>query len=124
MRARNDIGETLIEIALTVVIVGVTVAALLSSLGTAGKAGNSQRRGVQADYVLRNYAAATKAATDACLAGAAYSVVYTPPAGFSVSGAGSTCPPVASAVPGPTLTLTVVDPMGLSDSVVVRVRTP
>jgi hypothetical protein len=124
MRAGNDIGESLIEIVLTVVIVAVTVTALLSGLGTVGNAGNSQRRGVQADYVLRNYAAATKNATQGCVAGATYSVVYTPPTGFSVSGAGSVCPAVAVAAPGPLLTLTVTGPMGLSDSVVVRVRTP
>lgn len=122
MQARNDIGESLIEIVLTVVIVAVTVTALLSSLGTAGNAGNAQRRGVQADYVLRNYAAATKNATQGCVAGAAYAVVYTPPAGFSVSGAGSLCPAVN--VASPVLTLTVIGPRGLSDFVVVRVRTP
>ena len=59
MRAERDVGETLIEIVVTIVIVGLTIAALLSSLATVGNAGNAQRRSVQTDVVMRNYAEAT-----------------------------------------------------------------
>ena len=121
MRARTDIGETLIEIVFTIVIIGLTVTALLSSLATAGNAGNAQRTSVQADYVLRNYAAATKAATLSCIAGAGYSLSYTANALYPVSGAGTVCPPASAPQ---SLTLTVTGPRGYSDSVVVMVRTP
>jgi Tfp pilus assembly protein PilV len=122
VQARQDIGETLIEVVLTIVIIGLTVGSLLSALAAAGNAGNAQRWGVQADSVLRNYAAAIKTATQACTAGAAYTVVYTPPAPFSVSGGGTTCPAVTPAAA--LLTLTVIDTKGHSDSVVMRTRTP
>ena len=121
MRARTDIGETLIEIVFTIVIIGLTVTALLSSLATAGNAGNAQRISVQADYVLRNYAAATKAAAQTCTPGAVYTLAYTANAVFPVSGAGTVCPATSSPQ---SLTLTVTGPRGYSDSVVVLVRTP
>lgn len=120
-RVRTDIGETLIEIVFTIVIIGLTVTALLSSLATAGNAGNAQRTSVQGDYVLRNYASATKAATQSCVAGAGYSLSYTPNALYPVSGAGSVCPPTSAPQ---SLTLTVTGPRGYTDSVVVMVRTP
>jgi type II secretory pathway pseudopilin PulG len=122
MPARKDIGETLIEIVVTIVIISLTVGALLSSLGAASNAGNAQRKGVQADSILRNYAAAVKTAVQGCtLGGSGYSVVYAAPAPYAVSGAGSICPLVTAPA---TMTLTVTGPQGFIDSVVLRVRTP
>jgi type II secretory pathway pseudopilin PulG len=128
MRARGDRGETLVEVLLTIVIIGLTITALLSSLAAAGNAGNMHRSSVQADYILRNYAAAAKAQAQLCTAGSSFAVVYTPPAGFAVGGiaAGSVCPgpstlPLAYIAP---YTLTVAGPLGFHDSLDVRVRTP
>src|SRR5215207_579605 len=86
-RARTDAGETLVEVLLTLVIVGLTFTALISSLAMAGNAGNSQRQSVQADVVMRNYAEATKAAVRTCVIGGTYTVTYPPPlpTGFSVT---------------------------------------
>lgn len=135
MGERADVGETLIEVLLTVVIVGLTFTALFTSLASAGNAGNTQRNSVQADVVMRNYAEATKAAAQLCVAGGTYAVVYPPPlpAGFTVSVAvvgtvgvagvvaPGTCPPVA--VPQ-VLTLQVGRPLGSPMTMDIRVITP
>src|ERR1043165_7327663 len=122
MRRRGDRGETLVEILFTVIIVGLTVTALVSSLATLSNAGNSQRNSVRADVVLRNYAEATKLATQNCVAGAAYTITYAAPTGYAVSNTGSgTCPPAAAAS---VMTLTVDGPSGLHDTMDIRVRTP
>ena len=123
MRARGDVGETLIEIVLTIVIVGVTATALLASLATAGNAGNAQRASVQADVVLRNYAEATKAGVQQCIPNATYTVNYVPPTGFSTSvvPAGSICPALAAPQ---LLTLNVTGPRGLHESMQIKVSSP
>lgn len=125
MRATRDIGETLIEVVITVVIVGLTVTSLLSSLGTVSMAGTAQRSGVQSDLVLRNYAEATKAAVQNCVSGGAFTVVYQPPTGFIVSGpaAGSACPSTTALTLTP-LKLTVVDPQKRQLFMYIKVRTP
>jgi type II secretory pathway pseudopilin PulG len=130
-RARQDVGETLVEVLLTVVIVGLTFTALISSLGMAGNAGNSQRQSVQADVVMRNYAEATKIAVQSCVLGGTYAVTYPLPlpVGFSVSTepgaderlAVGSCPPVGTTQ---VLTLRVKMALGGSVSMNIRVRTP
>ena len=124
MRARKDVGETLIEIVLTIVIVGLTIGALLSSLATVGNASNAQRRSVQTDVVMRNYAEATKAATQTCVVGGSYTVVYPAPlpAGFTISGAGSACPTQVTV--SQLLTLTVTGPFGPPTTMQMKVNTP
>ena len=121
--ARRDAGETLIEVLLTIVLVGMTVTALLASLATAGNAGNAHRNAVRADAVMRNYAEATKSAVQSCVAGGVYAVVYPPPlpTGFAVSGAGTTCPPVLAPL---LVTLRVTGPSGLQMTMQIRVSTP
>ena len=127
-RARTDVGETLVEILFTIVIIGLSVTGLLSSLAAAGNAGNAQRGSVQADTVLRSYAEAVKAAAEKCVADEPFIVQYPEPvARFPVG----TIPP-GTVCPGPTstppfllpLTLTVTGPLSLEDAVVVVVRTP
>ena len=123
MKERGDRGETLVEILLTVVIIGLSVAALVSSLATVSSAGAAQRNGVRADVVIRSYAEAIKAATQGCAAGASYSVSYTAPAGFTVSVAPATtaCPPVTNPQ---VLTLSVTGPNGITDRMQMKVSTP
>lgn len=123
MRTRGDVGETLVEIMLTIVIIGLTVTALLSGLATISNAGTAQRNGVRADVVLRDYAETTKAATQVCVASATYSVNYVPPAGFTVSSS-----PSSNVCPAPgtpqQITLTVNGPQGLHETMQIKVRTP
>ena len=124
----------MIEIVVTVVIVGLTFSALFASLATAGTAANAQRNSVQADILLRNYAEATKLATQGCVAGGAYTVVSAPlPSGFTQSVAVVGVPGVAGVVPvgscPPTstpqlLTLKVTGPLGLQSTMQIKVGTP
>lgn len=122
-RAVADLGESLIETVLTIVIVSVTVTALVSALGTAANAGNVQRASVGVDAVMRNFAEATKAASQNCAIGGTYAVGYTPPAGYTVTvtPAGSSCPAITTTA---VLTLAVTGPHGVSGSMQIRVRTP
>jgi len=127
-RARADVGETLVEILFTIVIIGLSVGGLLSSLAAAGNAGNVQRGSVQADTVLRSYAEAVKAAGQKCVAGAPFTVtvVATPLFPVGTIPPGTVCPGPAT-TPRPfllPLTLTVTGPLSLHDSVDVVVRTP
>ncbi len=122
MRAKGDIGETLVEILLTVVIIGLTITALISSLATVSNAGNAQRNSVQADVVMRNYAEATKAAVQGCVVGGTYTATYSAP-GFvlSVDPPGNTCP---SSTTPKLLKLIVVGPTGLRQTMQIKVSTP
>jgi type II secretory pathway pseudopilin PulG len=130
MNTRRDAGDTLIEILCTIMIIGLTVGALLSSLGAVGKAGNAQRTSVRADSVLRSYAEATKAGVQRCLdpvlpaTFTVYTVQYVPPAGYvpSVTPVGNRCP--ASNDPPSPLTLKVVGPLGLQATVQIKVGAP
>jgi type II secretory pathway pseudopilin PulG len=121
--ARADAGDTLVEVVLTVVIIGLTVTALLSALATSGNAGNVQRSSVQMDETMRNYAEATKSAVQQCTVGGTFAVVFAPPSGYAVSTtpSGTSCPPVTT----PTLlTLAVQGPFGVHESMQIVVRTP
>ncbi len=124
MRGRRDSGETLVEILFTIVIMGLTVTALVSSLATTGNAGNAHRVSVQADVVLRNYAEAAKAAATQCASGQSLTVVYPTslPSGFNApTGASGACPPVGTTK---TLTLTVIPPLGPVQTMDIEVRSP
>lgn len=120
---RPDTGDTLVEVVLTVVIVGLTVTALLSALANAGNAGNVQRSSVQMDETMRNFAEATKSAAQQCSPGGTYAVVFAPPAGYTVSASpsGNTCPPVTSPL---LLNLMVQGPLGVHETMQIVVRTP
>ena len=120
---RRDVGESLLEIVMTVVIIGITVSALVSGLASAAGAGESHRQSVRSDTVMRNYAEAAKAAARSCIEGERLAVSYTAPAGYriSTSPASPVCPSVKETL---SLTLSVVSPNGSRDDMTVVVRTP
>jgi type II secretory pathway pseudopilin PulG len=133
MGERRDSGETLIEILVTVVLVGLTFSALFAALASAGNAGNDHRGSVEADIVMRNFAEATKAAAKACAPGATYTVPYEPEGyvltlseaqpgtgGGTRPGVARPCPPVGAPQ---LLTLTVTDSAGTSDTMQLKVGT-
>ncbi len=119
----RDRGESLVETILTIMIISITVTALVSALGSAANAGNAQRNAVRADAVMRNYAEATKAASQTCTPGTTFSVAYSPPPGYSVatSPSGGACPAVTTTQ---VLTLSVTGPTAATQSMQIRVRTP
>lgn len=138
--ALSDVGETLVEILFTIVLVSLTFSALFISLATAGTASNAQRVSVQADAVMRNFAEATKAAVQSCGTGATptttYTVVFplptqTLPVGFTPTvtgvgagtgvGVGSVCPSVTAPQ---LLTLKVTGPLAFSATMLIKVITP
>ena len=129
MRRRGDVGETLIEIVLAIVVMSLIITAFVSSLATVANASAAQRSSVRLDAVLRSYAESTKAAVQGCVVGGTYTVIFPAPAGFTVSGvpAGSTCPPTKTTSLDPLLPplqLTVTGPSGSHASMELRVRTP
>ncbi|MGD9999213.1 MAG: hypothetical protein AB7U39_20015 [Ilumatobacteraceae bacterium] len=120
---RRDAGETLVVIALTVVIIGVAVTALVSGLATTATAGNTNRNLLVADATMRNFAEAIKQGADDCTVGAPLAFSATPPTGFT-----TTVDPATPTCPAPTttdtLTLTVNGPDGLRQTMQLVVRTP
>ena len=119
----RDVGESLLEIVITVMIVAVTVTALVAGLGSAASAGNAHRVGVQADTVMRNYAEAAKSAVRACRDGGEWKPDYSPPDGFEVSMSpeDTSCPSVKESR---RVELSVVSPNGTRDVMTIVVRTP
>lgn len=135
MRARGDTGETLVEVLFTIVIVSLTFTGLFASLATAGTAGNAERTSVQSDVVLRNYAEATKAGAQSCVADGKYTVTYPAPlpTGYRIfvdpevgpeveeQGLPRDCPSLTAPHK---LTLKVTGPLSFEATMDIQVRTP
>ncbi|TPW11492.1 MAG: hypothetical protein FD127_3211 [Acidimicrobiaceae bacterium] len=121
MRTCRDRGESLVEVILTIVIISVTVTSLIAGLSTAASATNMHREHTTTDMVIRNYAEATKLAVQGCAVGGRFTVVYTPPTGYTASGAGGGCPPVSSAQ---VVSLTARSPSGVVKTLQIGIRTP
>jgi Tfp pilus assembly protein PilV len=122
-RRRDERGETLAEICLTLVLMGAIVSAFFAAYSTSVSTSTSHRDLVTADAVLRDYAEATKAAvrSDCTGAGSTYDVSYTPPSGFTVNSlTGRACPSTTSVQQ---VDLSVTMPNGRSQSLTIAVRT-
>ena len=91
MTSRDDAGESLVEIVVALVLIGLVVSALMAGLATAARASKSQRDLVLMDTVMRSYAEAIKHQVRAdCYPpdtpGLAYNLIsYTPPAGIAIA---------------------------------------
>ena len=86
----NDRGETLIELLVTVVIMGVAVVALVGGIATSIRMSDIHRKEATAGTAVRDYAEAIENAVAggayvSCAAKTSYVTGYTPPSGYTAS---------------------------------------
>ncbi len=126
MRRRDEAGETLVEILISVVIMGLVTGAIFATYATAASGSKSQRTFVAADAALRDAAELTKSAvkTQCGNGGTSYTV------DFSALATNGITPPASitnNLCPGPTtvtpVTFTVTWP-GQTQSLTIDVRSP
>lgn len=133
-RKRNEEGDTLVEVIISLVIVSVVVGAFLAVYSTATSGTAAQRDLVTADAILRDFAEATKNAVETCTVGPTYSVNYSesdttpdirwtaPPSSLSpVPGVARNCPPTTAVEQ---IDLSVDTPNGVPKHLSIAVRTP
>ena len=133
-RRCNEAGDTLLEIVIALVVIGLVVGAFLATFSTQGSGSTAHRSLATADGILRSYAEATKSAvrTQCTTAGASYTVNYSPPPLYTVNSLGTRpCPPTT--MPSPTyapnqpwapIVLTVTLPNSQTRSLSLVVRSP
>jgi len=122
---RSEAGETLLEIIMALVIVGLVVSAYFATYSTSALASTSQRDLVTADRLLRGNAEAIKGAIrDDCATSTTYTTTTsTIPANFSVtvSPSAQVCP---SATAVQQVAIAVGLPNGATKSLHIEVRSP
>ncbi len=124
---RDELGETLIEVLCSIILIGAIVAAYFTVYSSAASASTSTKNLATADTILRSYAEDVKAAVrNGCTAGAALSVAYPPigqpalPTGFVASLSNSpTCP---STTQVQKVAITVTMPNGATRELDIDVR--
>src|SRR5438309_11496619 len=94
---RSESGETLLEIIMALVVIGLIVSAYFATFSTQGSGTAAQRNLVTADGLLRDYAEATKSAvrTD-CGGSATFTTTTTSVPGFQVASSTDQCPSSAT----------------------------
>jgi hypothetical protein len=134
MIQRSESGETLLEVVMALVVIGLVVSAYFATFSTQGTGSTAQRNLVTADGLLRDYAEATKAAVRhdcGVISPSTYTTTTTSIPGFSFGSvstpAGQDCPAVTG-VPQQ-IDLTVTMPKGSAQvaptrSISIDVRTP
>lgn len=131
---RSEVGETLIEVLISLVVIGIIVSAFFAAIATTSNASKTHRDLVSADAMLRDSAELTKTAVRRdCDGGTTYAVTYSslpPRLGFTYPADVTNQPCPSVAVPGdpaaqvPTVTLTVTTPGAHTKSLAIMVRTP
>jgi type II secretory pathway pseudopilin PulG len=122
---RTETGETLLEIIIAIVIIGLVVSAYFATYSTAALGSTSQRNLVTADGLLRNYAETIKGAVrHDCATSTTYTTTTTSiPANFSVtvSPASQNCPGATTVQP---IAITAQLPSGTQRVLHIEVRSP
>jgi type II secretory pathway pseudopilin PulG len=134
-RRQDQTGETLLEIVIAIVLIGLIASSLFYAFSTSASRSTTQQDLVTADGVLRDYAESVKAAVRNTNVGCGkpnpttYTAPYTPTdARFTVSSSPDdlsqpqSCPPVTS-VRAETLTVTMPNGEG-SKTLAIDLRTP
>jgi type II secretory pathway pseudopilin PulG len=81
-------GETLLELLVTVSIVGTAFMGILAGVGTTFNATDSQRKAATAEAALRSYAERLADASDVPYVNCATTATYATPTGFALPAAG------------------------------------
>ena len=90
-RRPSEAGATLIEILITVMILGVAFVAFLGGMGTSIMSSDLHRRQAQGETLVRRFAEAVKGTPCAATCPLSYSPGFTPPAGFDAPTATVAC---------------------------------
>jgi type II secretory pathway pseudopilin PulG len=98
LRRGNEGGETLVEILISIVIIGLVAGAIFATYATSATAAKSQRDFVTADAELRDYAESVQAAAQTCTAGAVFNVPAPTTPYPATSNAPATCPDTSTVV--------------------------
>lgn len=101
---RSEAGTTLVEVLITVMILGVAFVALLGGFGTSIVSSDLHRRQAQAETLVRRYAEAVKATPCTATCPGSYAAGFTLPSGFEAPAATVVCyaSDNVAAVPCPT----------------------
>lgn len=126
MRNPDQRGDSLIEIIIAIVVIGLVVSGITAAISTSENGADAHRQLVTADTVMRNYAEAVKLAvrTSCTPSGGSWTATYpgTMPGGFSVNTlSGQSCPGVASPT---SVVIQVQLPNSTVKSMNIVVRTP
>ena len=127
MTYHDERGDSLIEIIIAIVVIGMVVSAITAAISTSENGSTAHRQLVTGDAVMRNYAEAVKTAvrTSCTSSGATWTATYPPPgipSGYSVNAlSAQPCPGVTSTS---AVALHVQLPNGTVKSMDVVVRTP
>jgi type II secretory pathway pseudopilin PulG len=125
VRKGGDEGESLVEIVIALVLIGLVVSALMAGLATVARASKAQRDLVRVDTVLRSYAESVKNQVRLGCDGSfgdTYNDSFGAPLGFTATQPTPyNCPATATAVVPKTLT---VSGNGVTRAMVIEVRQP
>ena len=101
-RLRGEVGSTLVELVVTIAIMGIAFSTLLGGTFTAVAASDRHRKAAAAENVLASFAEAVKAAPYEPCSETAYKDSYAPPEHFTVRvvDCAANSPSGIAAVPG------------------------
>lgn len=123
VRERRDVGESLNEVIITIVVISLAVTALFAALNTATASAKSHADRAKNDAIVRDLAESVKNATATCEPGEPYTVTFTAPTGYTaaITPSSGICPPVTEVQ---IVSIEVTPPAGNPQRIDVAVRTP